>query len=75
MASMRVEFSRMPCNARPKGELVITAPVVFGRLHVVPVITAFLAASIVALNDTALSKRLVAWRARQTDAVAEDPTL
>jgi DNA-binding transcriptional LysR family regulator len=28
----------------PKGELVLTAPVVFGRLHVVPVIAAFLAA-------------------------------
>jgi len=27
----------------PRGELVITAPVVFGRLHVVPVITDFLA--------------------------------
>ena len=28
----------------PKGELVLTAPVVFGRLHVVPVVVAFLAA-------------------------------
>jgi len=28
----------------PTGELVITAPVVFGRLHVLPVITGFLAA-------------------------------
>jgi DNA-binding transcriptional LysR family regulator len=27
-----------------KGELVITAPIVFGRLHMVPVVTAFLAA-------------------------------
>ncbi|WP_022724524.1 LysR substrate-binding domain-containing protein, partial [Rhodopseudomonas sp. B29] len=27
----------------PKGELVITAPIVFGRLHVLPVVTAFLA--------------------------------
>ena len=27
----------------PKGELVVTAPVVFGRLHVVPVVAAFLA--------------------------------
>jgi DNA-binding transcriptional LysR family regulator len=26
----------------PKGDLIITAPVVFGRLHVLPVITAFL---------------------------------
>lgn len=30
-------------NAAPKGELVVTAPVVFGRLHVVPVIAEFLA--------------------------------
>jgi DNA-binding transcriptional LysR family regulator len=28
----------------PRGELQITAPVVFGRLHVLPVVTAFLAA-------------------------------
>lgn len=28
----------------PKGELAITAPIVFGRLHVVPVVTAFLQA-------------------------------
>jgi len=28
----------------PTGELVITAPIVFGRLHVLPVVTAFLAA-------------------------------
>ena len=28
----------------PRGELLITAPVVFGRLHVLPVVTAFLAA-------------------------------
>lgn len=28
----------------PKGELIITAPIVFGRLHVVPVVVAFLEA-------------------------------
>jgi len=28
----------------PKGELVITAPIMFGRLHVLPVVAAFLAA-------------------------------
>ncbi|WP_237477111.1 LysR family transcriptional regulator [Lichenibacterium dinghuense] len=28
----------------PKGDLVVTAPVMFGRLHVLPVVTAFLAA-------------------------------
>ncbi len=28
---------------RPRGELIVTAPVVFGRLHVLPAVTAFLA--------------------------------
>ncbi|TGQ45854.1 LysR family transcriptional regulator [Mesorhizobium sp. M00.F.Ca.ET.216.01.1.1] len=28
----------------PRGELIITAPIVFGRLHVLPVVTGFLAA-------------------------------
>jgi 5-(carboxyamino)imidazole ribonucleotide mutase len=32
-----------------------------------------LAASILALNDTALADRLEAWRARQSDSVAETP--
>lgn len=30
--------------ATPKGQLVLTAPIVFGRLHVVPIVVAFLAA-------------------------------
>jgi DNA-binding transcriptional LysR family regulator len=30
--------------SEPRGDLVVTAPVVFGRLHVVPVVTAFLEA-------------------------------
>jgi 5-(carboxyamino)imidazole ribonucleotide mutase len=34
---------------------------------------ALLAASMLALNDTALAERLAAWRKRQTDAVAERP--
>jgi 5-(carboxyamino)imidazole ribonucleotide mutase len=34
---------------------------------------ALLAASILALSDAALSQRLQAWRARQTDGVAIDP--
>jgi 5-(carboxyamino)imidazole ribonucleotide mutase len=34
---------------------------------------ALLAASVLALNDTALSERLAAWRKQQTDAVAERP--
>jgi 5-(carboxyamino)imidazole ribonucleotide mutase len=32
-----------------------------------------LAASMLALNDKALSERLSAWRKQQTDAVAERP--
>ncbi len=28
----------------PKGDLIVTAPIMFGRLHVLPVVTAFLAA-------------------------------
>jgi 5-(carboxyamino)imidazole ribonucleotide mutase len=34
---------------------------------------ALLAASVLALNDKALSERLAAWRKQQTDAVAERP--
>jgi 5-(carboxyamino)imidazole ribonucleotide mutase len=34
---------------------------------------ALLAASVLALSDAALSKRLEAWRARQTAAVADQP--
>jgi 5-(carboxyamino)imidazole ribonucleotide mutase len=34
---------------------------------------ALLAASVLALNDPALAKRLDAWRAQQTEAVAEEP--
>ncbi len=33
------------------------------------------AAAILALSDKALAKRLIAWRARQTDAVANIPTI
>jgi 5-(carboxyamino)imidazole ribonucleotide mutase len=32
-----------------------------------------LAASVLALSDSALSERLQSWRARQTDAVAQEP--
>jgi 5-(carboxyamino)imidazole ribonucleotide mutase len=34
---------------------------------------ALLAASVLALNDTALAKRLATWRRQQTDAVKEHP--
>jgi 5-(carboxyamino)imidazole ribonucleotide mutase len=35
---------------------------------------ALLAASVLALNDAALSERLASWRRRQTEAVAEEPS-
>jgi DNA-binding transcriptional LysR family regulator len=42
-------------NAKPTGQLTVTAPVIFGRLHVMPAITKYLASypdtSIVALFD------------------------
>jgi 5-(carboxyamino)imidazole ribonucleotide mutase len=41
--------------------------------HAGAVNAALLAASVLALSDTALATRLDAWRKRQTDAVAERP--
>ena len=44
--------------------------------HLPPALSAggvLLAAAILALGDAALATRLAAWRARQTDAVAERP--
>jgi 5-(carboxyamino)imidazole ribonucleotide mutase len=49
----------------PVGTLAIGQP---GAIN-----AALLAASVLALSDPALSKRLEAWRARQTAAVAEAP--
>ncbi len=43
----------------PRGELVISAPIVFGRLHVLPVVTEFLAAYPEIRIRLALSDRLV----------------
>ena len=39
------EAERMAAGAfqAPRGELVLTAPVLFGRLHILPIVTAFLA--------------------------------
>jgi DNA-binding transcriptional LysR family regulator len=31
-------------NAEPRGELIVTAPVVFGRMHILPIVTKFLRA-------------------------------
>jgi len=50
----------------PVGTLAIGKP---GAIN-----AGLLAASIVALNDTAVAEKLDAWRAAQTAAVAEEPT-
>ena len=55
---------QMPAGI-PVGTLAIGKP---GAIN-----AALLAASVLALNDSALSGRLVAWRKQQTDAVAERP--
>jgi len=49
----------------PVGTLAIGKP---GAIN-----AALLAAGILALNDKALAKRLEAWRAKQTAAVAQTP--
>src|SRR6201994_441539 len=55
---------QMPAGV-PVGTLAIGKP---GAIN-----AALLAASVLALNDPALSGRLVAWRKQQTEAVAERP--
>ena len=55
---------QMPAGV-PVGTLAIGKP---GAVN-----AALLAASVLALNDKALSERLSAWRKQQTDAVAERP--
>jgi 5-(carboxyamino)imidazole ribonucleotide mutase len=55
---------QMPAGV-PVGTLAIGKP---GAIN-----AALLAASVLALNDPALSGKLVAWREQQTEAVAERP--
>ncbi len=55
---------QMPAGV-PVGTLAIGKP---GAIN-----AALLAASVLALNDAALAKRLAAWRKKRTDAVAERP--
>jgi 5-(carboxyamino)imidazole ribonucleotide mutase len=55
---------QMPAGI-PVGTLAIGKP---GAIN-----AALLAAAVLALNDAALSERLVAWRKAQTDAVGERP--
>jgi 5-(carboxyamino)imidazole ribonucleotide mutase len=56
---------QMPAGI-PVGTLAIGKP---GAIN-----AALLAASVLALSDARLAKRLDAWRARQTEAVARRPT-
>src|ERR1700733_10589074 len=51
----------------PKGELVVTAPIVFGRLHVVPVIADFLKAYPEIDVDLVLTDRVVHLMEEQAD--------
>ena len=55
---------QMPAGV-PVGTLAIGKP---GAIN-----AALLAASVLALNDAALAKRLAAWRKKRTDGVAERP--
>ena len=55
---------QMPAGV-PVGTLAIGKP---GAIN-----AALLAASVLALNDKALSERLAIWRKQQTEAVAERP--
>jgi 5-(carboxyamino)imidazole ribonucleotide mutase len=55
---------QMPAGV-PVGTLAIGKP---GAIN-----AALLAASVLALNDAALARRLAAWRKKRTDAVAERP--
>src|SRR5215510_7633380 len=38
-----IEQAAAGLGAAPRGELAITAPILFGRLHLLPIVTAFLA--------------------------------
>ncbi|MBN3765806.1 LysR family transcriptional regulator [Burkholderia sp. Ac-20365] len=54
--------------ASPKGELIVTAPVVFGRLHVVPVVAEFLAHYPEIDVNLVLTDRIVHLMEEQVDA-------
>ncbi|MFL6708261.1 MAG: LysR family transcriptional regulator [Massilia sp.] len=54
--------------ATPKGELVVTAPVVFGRLHMVPVVAEFLAQYPQIAIKLVLTDRVVHLMEEQIDA-------
>ncbi|RTL47742.1 MAG: LysR family transcriptional regulator [Bradyrhizobiaceae bacterium] len=51
----------------PKGDLVVTAPIMFGRLHVLPVVTSFLAAYADVAADLVLTDRVTHFLDDQVD--------
>lgn len=53
--------------AEPKGDLAVTAPTLFGRLHLLPVVTAFLAAYPQVSVGLALTDRVVHFLDDQVD--------
>jgi len=59
-----LSIAQMPAGV-PVGTLAIGKP---GAIN-----AALLAASVLALNDAALAKRLAAWRKKRSDGVAERP--
>jgi DNA-binding transcriptional LysR family regulator len=62
------ERAAMGEYAAPRGEIVVTAPVVFGRLHVVPVVAAFLAQYPEIGVNLVLTDRIVHLMDEQVDA-------
>jgi transcriptional regulator, LysR family len=62
------ERAAMGEYAAPRGEIVITAPVVFGRLHVVPVVAEFLAQYPEIGVNLILTDRVVHLMEEQVDA-------
>ncbi|HQT86672.1 MAG: LysR family transcriptional regulator [Acidiphilium sp. 37-64-53] len=53
--------------SEPKGDLVVTAPIMFGRLHVLPVVTSFLAAFPDVAVDLMLTDRVAHFLDDQID--------
>ncbi len=60
---------------QPKGDLVITAPIMFGRLHVLPVVTRFLAAFPEIAVSLMLTDRVAHFPDDQIDAAVRVGTL
>ena len=65
LPGMTASLTSLPVFGVPVGTLAI------GKAGAIN--AALLAASVLALSDAALARRLEAWRARQTEAVADSP--